>query len=63
MRKLRISSIYDLPEGRASDSPSNRLANLSDLKPDEPMDIACPDADSPGVLLKPGRPMGAPIPA
>ena len=31
--------------------PANRLANLADLKPNEPMDIAYPDADSPGVLI------------
>jgi arsenite oxidase small subunit len=36
------------------DYPSNRLANLSELKPNEPMDIAYPDADSPGMLLKLG---------
>ncbi len=34
--------------------PANRLANLADLKPNAPMDIAYPDADSPGVLLKLG---------
>lgn len=34
--------------------PANRLANLADLKPNEPMDIAYPDADSPGVLIKLG---------
>ena len=34
--------------------PGTKLANLSDLKPNEPMDIAYPDADSPGVLLKLG---------
>lgn len=39
------------------DYPSNRLANLSELKPNEPMDIAYPDADSPGVLLKLGTPV------
>ena len=38
--------------------PSNRLANLADLKPNEPLDIAYPDADSPGVLLK----LGARVP-
>jgi arsenite oxidase small subunit len=37
--------------------PSNRLANLADLKPNEPMDIAYPDAESPGVLLKLGSPV------
>ena len=39
------------------DYPANRLANLSDLKPNEPMDVAYPDADSPGVLLKLGSPV------
>ncbi|RMH46823.1 MAG: arsenate reductase (azurin) small subunit [Alphaproteobacteria bacterium] len=37
--------------------PSTRLANIRDLKVNEPMDIAYPDADSPGVLLKLGRPV------
>ena len=36
------------------DYPSNRLANVADLAVDEPMDIAYPDADSPGVLVKLG---------
>lgn len=35
--------------------PSNRLANISELKADVPIDVAYPDADSPGVLLKLGR--------
>ncbi len=34
--------------------PSSRLANLADLTVDEPMDIAYPDPDSPGVLIKLG---------
>jgi arsenite oxidase small subunit len=34
--------------------PSNKLANVADLKANEPMDIAYPDADSPGILLKLG---------
>jgi arsenite oxidase small subunit len=34
--------------------PANRLANISDLKVNEPMDIAYPDEASPGVLLKLG---------
>ena len=38
------------------DYPSNRLANLSDLKVNEPLDIAYPDDDSPGVLIKLGAP-------
>jgi arsenite oxidase small subunit len=35
--------------------PANRLANIADLAVNEPMDIAYPDADSPGVLLKLGQ--------
>ncbi|GAA0305973.1 arsenate reductase (azurin) small subunit [Rhodovulum strictum] len=35
--------------------PSNRLANIADLAVDMPLEIAYPDADSPGVLLKLGR--------
>ena len=34
--------------------PSNRLANIAELEIDQPLDIAYPDADSPGVLLKLG---------
>jgi len=37
--------------------PSNRLANVSDLETDVPLPITYPDADSPGVLLKLGRPV------
>ena len=36
------------------DYPSNRLANVADLALNEPLDIAYPDDDSPGVLLKLG---------
>ena len=34
--------------------PSNRLANVSELTVNEPLDVAYPDADAPGVLLKLG---------
>ena len=34
--------------------PANRLANIADLAVNEPIEIAYPDADSPGVLLKLG---------
>lgn len=37
--------------------PSNRLANIKDLKPNQPLDVAYPDADAPGVLLKLGKPV------
>lgn len=40
--------------GARVDYPSNRLANVADLKPDEPKDITYPDDNSPGVLLKLG---------
>ena len=42
-----------VPNARVS-YPTNRLANLADLKPNEPLEVAYPDADSPGVLLKLG---------
>jgi len=35
--------------------PSNKLANISELKTDAPQSITYPDADSPGVLLKLGH--------
>lgn len=35
--------------------PSNRLANITDLTENEPFDVAYPDDDAPGVLLKLGR--------
>lgn len=38
-------------------NPSTRLANLADLVVNEPLDIAYPDPDSPGVLLKLGTPV------
>jgi arsenite oxidase small subunit len=35
--------------------PSNRLANVSDLTLNEPLDVSYPDGDAPGVLLKLGK--------
>jgi arsenite oxidase small subunit len=35
--------------------PSNRLANIADLTENEPFDVAYPDDDAPGVLLKLGK--------
>ncbi len=37
--------------------PAKRLANIKDLKVDQPVTIAYPDDDSAGVLLKLGRPV------
>jgi arsenite oxidase small subunit len=31
--------------------PSNRLANVSDLKLNDPLAVSYPDADAPGVLI------------
>jgi arsenite oxidase small subunit len=39
------------------DYPTQRLANVGDLKVDSPVEITYPDADSPGVLLKLGKPV------
>ncbi len=36
------------------DYPSNRLAKVADLKPNEPLEVAYPDGDAPGVLIKLG---------
>lgn len=35
--------------------PSNRLANVSDLTLNEPLEVSYPDGDAPGVLLKLGE--------
>lgn len=37
--------------------PSSRLANVRELKINEPKNIVYPDGDSPGVLLKLGKPV------
>ena len=44
-----------LPAAARVDYPANRLANVSDLKVNEPLHVAYPDADAPGVLLKLGK--------
>jgi arsenite oxidase small subunit len=51
------------PEAKAAvaaarvDYPSNRLANVRDLKVNDPFAVAYPDRDAPGVLLKLGKPV------
>ena len=37
--------------------PPNRLANVADLVVDEPLDVAYPDDEAPGVLIKFGHPV------
>jgi arsenite oxidase small subunit len=47
-------------EGRAAPAParvnypSNRLANVRDLKVNEPVNVSYPDPDAPGILIKLG---------
>lgn len=43
--------------GARVDYPSNRLANMADLKADEPLNVSYPDSEAPGVLLKLGKPV------
>ncbi len=43
------------PSRGGADYPSNRLANLKDLKLNTPITVTYPDAASPGVLLKLGH--------
>jgi arsenite oxidase small subunit len=45
------------PAAARVDYPSNRLANITDLKSNVPLTVAYPDADAPGVLLKLGKPV------
>jgi arsenite oxidase small subunit len=42
------------PASARVDYPSNRLANIGDLTANTPLDVAYPDEDAPGVLLKLG---------
>ena len=41
--------------GALLDYPTSRLANIKDLTVNEPMGVAYPDADAPGVLIKLGK--------
>ncbi len=41
--------------GALLDYPSAKLANVKDLKVNEPKEVSYPDADAPGVLLKLGK--------
>jgi arsenite oxidase small subunit len=43
--------------GALLDYPSTKLANVKDLKLNEPKEVSYPDADAPGVLLKLGKAM------
>jgi arsenite oxidase small subunit len=41
--------------GALLDYPSGKLANVKDLKLNEPIEVSYPDEDAPGVLLKLGK--------
>jgi arsenite oxidase small subunit len=43
------------PAAARVEYPSNRLANVADLKVNEPLNVAYPDEGAPGVLLKLGK--------
>jgi arsenite oxidase small subunit len=43
------------PPAARVEYPSNRLANIADLEENVPVDVAYPDDDAPGVLLKLGH--------
>jgi arsenite oxidase small subunit len=49
------SRAQSMPAPARVDYPSTRLANLRELKPDEPLEVAYPDKDASGVLIKLGR--------
>lgn len=57
------ASVIPASEARAATAmalveyPTNRLANIGDLAPNEPLDVAYPDENAPGVLLKMGKPV------
>jgi len=61
------AAVASIPNANAApaparvDYPSNRLANVRDLKVDAPLNVNYPDSDAPGVLLKLGKrvPAGA----
>jgi arsenite oxidase small subunit len=44
-----------VPSAALPKYPSNRLANVSELKANAAFDVSYPDADAPGVLLKLGQ--------
>ena len=45
------------PASARVEYPSNRMANVADLKVNEPLEVSYPDPGAPGVLLKLGTPV------
>jgi arsenite oxidase small subunit len=57
---VAVTSITPIPAQAATgaarvDYPVNRLANVKDLKVNEPLNVSYPDANAPGVILKLGK--------
>jgi arsenite oxidase small subunit len=52
---VMISQAAAAPAPARVEYPSNRLASVRDMKVNEPLDVAYPDKDAPGVLLKLGK--------
>ncbi len=52
---VMVSRAAAVPAPARVEYPSNRLANIRDLALNEPRNVAYPDADAPGVLLKLGK--------
>jgi arsenite oxidase small subunit len=57
---VAVTSITPIPAQATTgaarvDYPVNRLANVRDLKLNEPLNVSYPDANAPGVILKLGK--------
>src|SRR5262245_53609545 len=52
---VTVAQAKAAPPSARVNYPSNRLANVSDLKSNEPLNVSYPDNDAPGVLLKLGK--------
>lgn len=53
--QLSITPAKAAPAPARVDYPSNKLANVRDLKVNQPFDVSYPDGDAPGVLIKLGK--------
>jgi arsenite oxidase small subunit len=53
--QLHVNSARAAPAPALVQYPSSKLGNVSQLKVNEPFDVAYPDGDAPGVLIKLGK--------
>lgn len=53
--QLHVNNAEAAPAAARVEYPSNKLANVTQLKINEPLDVAYPDGDAPGVLIKLGK--------